>query len=185
MRPRFVLVVEKEAVFARLNEERFASTYRCVLITGKGFPDLATRTFVGRLSMAMRRAVPVYGLFDFNPSGASICMQYKIGSKPFATEPEGCCCPDLKWLGVLDAQVSRAFREHDESLPLLSARQTQIANGLLQRDAFVRQHPQWAYQLRRMIERERKCEIEGLYPPTPSPSFSRVVYGWICEGKAI
>jgi meiotic recombination protein SPO11 len=40
---RYILVVEKDAVFQRLSEDRFFMTVPSILITAKGFPDLATR----------------------------------------------------------------------------------------------------------------------------------------------
>ena len=39
----FILLVEKDAAFQRLAEDRFFNTYPCVIITGKGEADLATR----------------------------------------------------------------------------------------------------------------------------------------------
>ena len=39
----FVLLVEKDAAFMRLAEDRFYNTYPCIIITAKGQPDVATR----------------------------------------------------------------------------------------------------------------------------------------------
>lgn len=46
---KFVLLVEKEAAFMRLSEDRFYNTYPCIVVTGKGQPDVATRMFVKKL----------------------------------------------------------------------------------------------------------------------------------------
>lgn len=40
---RYILVVEKEAVFVRLAEDRLTAKIPAILVTGKGVPDLATR----------------------------------------------------------------------------------------------------------------------------------------------
>jgi meiotic recombination protein SPO11 len=40
------LLVEKDAAFQRLAEDRFFNTYPCIIITGKGEADLATRQVV-------------------------------------------------------------------------------------------------------------------------------------------
>ena len=43
---QFILVVEKDAAFMRLAEDRFYNSYPCIIITGKGQPDVATRLFL-------------------------------------------------------------------------------------------------------------------------------------------
>lgn len=40
---KFVLLVEKDAAFMRLAEDRFYNTHPCIIITAKGQPDVATR----------------------------------------------------------------------------------------------------------------------------------------------
>jgi hypothetical protein len=40
---RFILVVEKDAIFQRLVEDRLFDAVPCVLITGRGMPDIASR----------------------------------------------------------------------------------------------------------------------------------------------
>ena len=45
---RFILVIEKDAIFQRLTEDRLAERVPCVLVTAKGQPDLATRCVGGR-----------------------------------------------------------------------------------------------------------------------------------------
>ncbi len=39
----FILLVEKDAAFMRLAEDRFYNTYPCIILTAKGQPDVATR----------------------------------------------------------------------------------------------------------------------------------------------
>lgn len=53
-----VVVVEKEGVFARLVEDGFAAQHNALIVTGKGFPDLATRAF---LRLVHVRAQCVWG----------------------------------------------------------------------------------------------------------------------------
>jgi DNA topoisomerase VI subunit A len=47
-----ILVVEKDAIFQRLAEDRLWEVLPCVLITAKGFPDLATRAFLHKVGQA-------------------------------------------------------------------------------------------------------------------------------------
>lgn len=51
---RYVVVVEKDAVFQRLVDDEFPALADCILVNAKGMPDIATRAFV----RAMLEAVP-------------------------------------------------------------------------------------------------------------------------------
>ena len=52
---RFIVILEKDAVFQRLVEERFCEATRSILVTAKGMPDLATRAFLKGLTAAFPR----------------------------------------------------------------------------------------------------------------------------------
>jgi meiotic recombination protein SPO11 len=99
---RFIIVVEKDAVFQRLAEDRVFDTLPCILITAstatvpinlaqvdtsnqkahcaetEGFPDMATRGLLKRLHEELR--LPVVGLFDWNPGGMGVYITYRYGS---------------------------------------------------------------------------------------------------------
>ncbi len=42
----FILLVEKDAAFMRLAEDRFYNTYPCIILTAKGQPDVASRSML-------------------------------------------------------------------------------------------------------------------------------------------
>lgn len=46
---KFILLVEKDAAFMRLAEDRFYNKYPCIIITAKGQPDVATRLFLKKV----------------------------------------------------------------------------------------------------------------------------------------
>ena len=97
----FLVVVEKDAAFERLVEDRVWEGIRggAVLATARGMPDLATRAFCSHLlssssssgasspsapASASASAPPlsmrVLGLCDWNPGGVAILTIYKNGS---------------------------------------------------------------------------------------------------------
>ena len=95
----FLVVVEKDAAFERLVEDRVWEGIRggAVLATARGMPDLATRAFCSHLlssssssgasspsAPASASAPPlsmrVLGLCDWNPGGVAILTIYKNGS---------------------------------------------------------------------------------------------------------
>jgi DNA topoisomerase VI subunit A len=105
---RFILVVEKEALFRRLCEDRLweSPKSRCVIVTGCGQPDLATRAFVRALADAHGPGTPVLGLADSNPYGLAILLAYARGS---AARPEAAssAVPSLRWLGLRGVDIQR------------------------------------------------------------------------------
>ena len=74
---RCILVIEKEGVYIRLSEDKLFQYYPCILVTGKGFPDIATRQWVQHLHRVLK--IPVYGLCDCNPYGISVLHTYHYG----------------------------------------------------------------------------------------------------------
>lgn len=58
----FILLVEKEAAYMRMAEDRFYHKYPCIIITAKGQPDVATRMFLSRITSELK--IPVLGLVD-------------------------------------------------------------------------------------------------------------------------
>jgi DNA topoisomerase VI subunit A len=47
---RCLLVIEKQGIFHRLCEDNFQQRFPCIMVTGCGFPDIATRALVSRLA---------------------------------------------------------------------------------------------------------------------------------------
>lgn len=58
----FVLVIEKETVFHSLSDMDFHKKCQCVMVTGSGEPDVATRLLLRKLRTSMH--VPVCALVD-------------------------------------------------------------------------------------------------------------------------
>ena len=46
---RYLLVIEKDAIFQALTQDRLFDGLPCVMVTAKGMPDLATRAFCSKL----------------------------------------------------------------------------------------------------------------------------------------
>lgn len=70
----FILLVEKDAAFMRLAEDRFYNNYPCVIVTAKGQPDVATRLFLRKLKQTLK--IPVLALVDSDPYGLKILSVY-------------------------------------------------------------------------------------------------------------
>ncbi|KAK0739432.1 Spo11/DNA topoisomerase VI subunit A [Apiosordaria backusii] len=103
---QWILVIEKEATFRTLAAAQYAKSSSAghgILITAKGFPDLATRRFLSVLH-SMRPDLVIFGLTDFDPDGIAIIRTYQSGSKRLEHEHEA-VVPSLRWLGVRSSDL--------------------------------------------------------------------------------
>jgi DNA topoisomerase VI subunit A len=181
---RFILVVEKECIFRRLVEDRVwdRAGLECVVLTGCGFPDHATRAFLRQLHDALR--VPVYGLSDCNPYGLTIMQCFKFGakSKPATTTRAGrgrgrrggggatgatalgddpFAVPSLRWLGLRHDDIAA----HDlprAALQTTTSRDEARAASLLSDPRAGATDASLAYECERWIEGRSKMELEGI-----------------------
>jgi meiotic recombination protein SPO11 len=97
-----ILVIEKEGVYNRLCEDKFYETYPCILVTGKGFPDLATRAFVCALHKSLN--LPVFGLADCDPYGVMVLHCYEHSQRGGRDGGERYSVP-IQWLGLRPLQL--------------------------------------------------------------------------------
>lgn len=72
---KMMIVVEKDAVFQKLLSEGCPKKMDCVLVTGKGYPDYASKTFVKVVSETLN--IPVYVVVDADPFGIDIMCMYR------------------------------------------------------------------------------------------------------------
>ncbi|XP_076547715.1 meiotic W68 [Osmia lignaria lignaria] len=100
---KMVLVVEKDAVFQKLLEDDCTGSLNCILLTGKGYPDVATRMLVKLL--AEKLGLPVYVVVDADPFGVDIMCVYRFGSATLSKENESLVCSSVRWLGILPSEL--------------------------------------------------------------------------------
>ncbi|KAL6607956.1 hypothetical protein ACP70R_041019 [Stipagrostis hirtigluma subsp. patula] len=100
---KYILVVEKQTVFHALVSSGFHTRHRCILMTGKGHPDVVTRLLLRKLRVTLN--VRAYCLVDGNPSGASIYCTYRFGSENRAYDNLCMTVSDLIWIGVFPEDV--------------------------------------------------------------------------------
>ena len=97
---KWVLVVEKEATFTTLASSeywRHSLAGQGILVTGKGYPDLATARFLNMVR-AVKPHLPMFILVDFDPDGINIMHKYRWGSKRLRHENNE--VRRLEWLGI-------------------------------------------------------------------------------------
>ncbi|KAG6372419.1 Spo11/DNA topoisomerase VI subunit A, partial [Boletus reticuloceps] len=106
----WVLVVEKEAVFqtlCRLQFTKYPGLPGCgLIVTGKGYPDIATRQLVKTLSDNLPDEIPIMGLVDGDAYGLDILSVYKYGSQSLRHENEKLAAHRIQWLGVRASELT-------------------------------------------------------------------------------
>jgi meiotic recombination protein SPO11 len=155
---KFILLVEKDAAFQRLSEDRFYNRFPCIIVTGKGQPDVATRQFLRKMREELQ--IPVLGLVDSDPYGLKILSVYMSGSKNMSFDSSNLTTPDIKWLGVRPSDLDR-FHLPAQCRLEMTEKDIQMGKKLLEED-FIKSNPQWCEELELMLQTKEKAEIQAL-----------------------
>jgi len=155
---KFVLLVEKDAAFMRLAEDRFYNKYPCIILTAKGQPDVASRLFLSKLKRDLR--IPVLALVDADPYGLKIISVYMQGSKNMAFDSANLTTPDIKWLGVRPSDLDK-FKIPEQCRLEMTAKDIETGHHMLNED-FIKSNPEWVKEINIMLETKTKAEIQAL-----------------------
>jgi meiotic recombination protein SPO11 len=155
---KFILIVEKEAAYLRLAEDRFYNRYPCIIMTGKGQPDVATRMFLKKLKTQLN--IPVLALMDSDPSGLKILSVFMSGSKNMSFDSASLTTGDIKWLGVRPSDLNR-YRLPEQCRLDMTEYDIRTAQELLRED-FIQKNPEWVKELELMLKMKKKAEIQAL-----------------------
>ncbi|KAF2685142.1 DNA topoisomerase IV, alpha subunit [Lentithecium fluviatile CBS 122367] len=177
----WILVIEKEASFrSLLSSKRWRDLgAHGLVLTAKGYPDLASRKFLRHLSDTIPK-IPMFALVDHDPDGIAIMSTYKYGSYRLAHEDiahkdtPGLKLPELQWLGVQSHHISRtpvnegvtetAVVTDLQGLMRLSGRDRRKAQQMLEWDICAEDGPEaaWRTELQRMLMLNTKAEMQIL-----------------------
>ncbi|XP_063950596.1 meiotic recombination protein SPO11-1-like isoform X2 [Daucus carota subsp. sativus] len=113
---KYILIVEKESVFQRLSNDQFCKKNQCIVITGRGYPDVPTRRFL-RLIIE-KLCLPTYCLVDCDPYGFDILTTYRFGSMQMAFDAKFLRISNIQWIGVFISDVDRFSLPQHCLLPL-------------------------------------------------------------------
>ena len=154
----FILLVEKDAAFMRLAEDRFYNKYPCIIMTAKGQPDVASRLFLKRLKTELQ--IPILGLVDSDPYGLKILSVYTSGSKNMSYDSANLTTSDIKWLGVRPSDLDRYNIPEQCRLPM-TEHDIKTGKEMMQED-FIASNEAWLRELELMIKDKKKAEIQAL-----------------------
>lgn len=154
----FILLVEKDAAFMRLAEDRFYNRFPCIIVTAKGQPDVATRLFLRKMKMELQ--LPVLALVDSDPYGLKILSVYMCGSKNMSYDSSNLTTPDIKWLGIRPSDLDK-YKIPEQCRLAMTEQDVKTGRDLLEED-FVKKNPKWVEELTLMVKTKQKAEIQAL-----------------------
>ncbi|KJE92020.1 topoisomerase [Capsaspora owczarzaki ATCC 30864] len=155
---QFVLLVEKDAAFMRLSEDRFYNQYPCIIITARGQPDVSTRLFLNMVKTRLN--IPILGLVDSDPYGLKILSVYLSGSKNMSYDSASLTTSDIKWLGVRPSDLE-TYNIPKECRLDMTESDIKYGQDLLKED-FIKNNPAWMAELELMLKTKEKAEIQAL-----------------------
>ncbi|XP_043080374.1 meiotic recombination protein SPO11 [Puntigrus tetrazona] len=168
---KFILIVEKDATFQRLLDDDLCTRLSpCIIITGKGVPDVNSRLMVKKLWDTLH--VPVFALVDADPHGIEIMCIYKYGSRAMAFEAHSLTVPSVLWLGLLPSDIQR-YRVPEETLIPFSQADERKIHSLRSRE-YIACQPAWEREIETMQRLKQKAEIQCL--ASIAPHFLTRVY---------
>jgi len=153
---KYILVIEKNAAFERLHEDKFWKKQKCILVTTQGQAARGPRRLIQRLSMEYK--LPVYVFTDADSYGWYIYSVLKYGSISLAHISERLGCPNAKFIGLTISDIDE-FKLEDFTIKTKDV-DIKRAREMLKYDWF--KHPAWQKELKLMIKRKIKAELEAL-----------------------
>ena len=154
---KYVLYMEKAAIFERLNEDKFWQKNNCVLVTSQGQTTRGIRRLLQRLSE--EENLPIYVLCDWDIYGAYIYSVIKYGSIALAHASERLTIPNCKYVGVTGEDVIK----YDLKKHLIKLTDQDLARikQVSEYDWF-KENKDWLKQFKMMKELNGKVEIQAL-----------------------
>lgn len=154
---KYILYMEKAAVWERLNEDKFWEKNNCIIISSQGQTTRGIRRLLQRLYEEFN--LPIYVLCDQDIYGAYIYSVIKYGSIALAHASERLTIPGVKYVGITtDDVIKYDLKNHFIKLDDKDyARIKQVSEY-----AWFKDNKEWQRQFKMMKEFGAKVEIQAL-----------------------
>lgn len=154
---QYVILVEKDAVWRRFNEDKFWRKNKCIIVHGGGQPPRGVRRLLRRMNEELK--LPVYVLVDNDPWGFYIYSVVKQGSINLAYESMRMAVPGARFVGL------SSFDREKYDLPsnvTIKLDDTDIARTKQMLSYKWFDKPKWRRELEHMVKSGVKLELEAL-----------------------
>jgi DNA topoisomerase-6 subunit A len=154
---KYVLLVEKDAVWKRFNEDKYWLREKCIIVTGQGQPPRGVRRLVQRLHSELK--LPVYVLVDNDPWGFYIYSVLKQGSINLAYESMRMAVPAARFIGL--SSFDKLTYELPSNVAIkMNEKDNERAKQMLAYPWFKAK--QWQQEIQEMVKSGVKFELEAL-----------------------
>jgi DNA topoisomerase-6 subunit A len=154
---KFVLMVEKDAIWRRLNEDKFWKKYTCILMHGQGMAPRGVRRLLYRFANELK--LPILVLTDNDPWGFYIYSVIKQGSINLAYESMRMAVPSAKFIGLRCSDTDKFGLPKNVTIKL-DEQDKSRAKQILEYPWFKKKV--WQEELKDMLRRDVKLELEAL-----------------------
>ncbi len=154
---KYVVYMEKAAVWERLHEDRFWEKQNCIIMSSQGQTTRGIRRLLQRLSNEHK--LPILVLTDFDSWGHYIYSVIKFGSISLAHMAEEMAIPNAKFLGIRAHDIEKyGLQKH---FIKLSDQDIARLKQLSEYDWFKNNKP-WQQEFKMMKQFGAKAEIQAL-----------------------
>jgi DNA topoisomerase-6 subunit A len=154
---KYVLLLEKDAVWKRFNEDKFWQREKCIIITGQGQPPRGVRRLIQRLHSEL--GLPVYVLVDNDPWGFYIYSVLKQGSINLAYESMRMAVPKARFVGLSSFDKTK-FKLPSNVAIKMNDQDNSRARQMLAYPWF--KDDKWQREIQEMVRSGEKYELEAL-----------------------
>ena len=152
-----ILLVEKDAVWRRLNEDKFWKKYKAILLHGQGMASRGVRRLLYRMVKELK--LPLYVLVDNDPWGFYIYSVVKQGSINLAYESVRMAVPSARFIGLSSFDAEKYALPSNVTIRLDETDEKR-AKQMLAYPWFERK--EWQRELQQMMKLGVKLELEAL-----------------------
>jgi DNA topoisomerase-6 subunit A len=160
VKAKYVLSVEKDAVWQLLNQDGFWRKENCILISPQGQASRGARRLIRKLA---DMDLPVYVFNDADAWGWYIYWTIKTGSINLAYMGKSIATPEARFIGVTMSDI-----EHYSFLKDLTMKATEVdlkrAQEMLDY-TWINQYPKWVEELNKVLKTKTKLEQDALQGP--------------------
>ena len=157
---KYVLVIEKDALWQRLNEDKYWKKENCILITPMGQASRGCRRLLRKLA---DEGLPIYVATDCDAWGWYIYWTIKTGSINLAYLGSEIAVPEARFVGVTMQDIS----DYDflgkltiNAKPIDVKRAKEMLNY-----PWINQHNEWVKELKEVLKTKKKIELDALQGP--------------------
>ncbi|MGH7143651.1 MAG: DNA topoisomerase IV subunit A [Planctomycetota bacterium] len=155
---KYILLIEKDAMWRRFNEDKYWKEHNCIIIHGGGQPPRGVRRLLYRMHNELK--LPVYVFADNDPWGYYIYSVVKQGSINLAYESQRMAIPDARFLGLSSFDFER-FDLGRSACIKLNDEDRKRAKEIAGYPWFSEKKP-WQKEIAKMLSNQFKMELEAL-----------------------